>query len=382
MKYTKLCVVTSLLLFTSTVFAQTQHLSVTRPLEQLPALTNLNPITATITGDAAGAESILTALPIRSATRTLLAAVGANDSPFEDKDFYCVIHILRWSDKAGDGSQTVQTQNWYLYNHHKLVLAKPGEMPRIFGAKNLTLLYLHLNKDKDYQPLYELEVKKKTPAYISHLLGVAELFRSPAAAANLIPRGLAAAPVDGWAADSMTLDYKVSDITITPKVTRPTGTIEEAGVVQKFDNEGLYLADFSVGVPVRKLSQLTFDSTNNTVTAKEVDKTDILAFVNLYPRPVDIKSNNVNLIPHFVGGVAIAKQPLHKIFVGTGFGPVVANFYIGALFVKQEQLTNLKPGDPATPSQLSTDLRRRYKAKFAFGLNVPVGAIVEKLKGK
>ena len=111
-------------------------------------------------------------------------------------------------------------------------------------------------------------------------------------------------------------------------------------------------------------------------------KTNVLALVNLYPRAVDIRSSSPLLIPHFVGGVAIAKQPLHKIFVGGGFGPVVANFYIGALFVKQEELKTLAPGDPATPSQVGGDIRRRFTPQVPFGLNVPVGAIIEKLKGK
>ena len=154
------------------------------------------------------------------------------------------------------------------------------------------------------------------------------------------------------------------------------------GTVQKFDNEGKYLVDFSVGVPVRKMSELEFTSTNNTVTANEIDKTKLFAFVNVYPIPVDIKSSSPHLIPHFVGGVALEKQPLHKIFVGAGFGPVVANFYIGALFVKQQELQTLNPGDPASPDQVGADKRRRFKPQVAFGLNLPVGAIVEKLKGK
>jgi hypothetical protein len=242
----------------------------------------------------------------------------------------------------------------------------------------VTFLYIHLNKAdaNDYQPLYKFDVDKKTPAYIAHFLGLTGLFSADAqGSVKALAIVAAADPSNWWGVSTMTLQYKTSDITASAKLTRPAA-VEDVGDPQKFDNEGKYFVDFSVGVPVRKISQLNFDSTNNTVTAKKVDKTDILALVNLYPRPVDIKSNNVNIVPHFVGGVAIDKQPLHKIFVGAGVGPLVANFYIGALFVKQDQLSSLKAGDTATSSQLNNDLRRRYKAQIAFGLNVLVGEII------
>jgi hypothetical protein len=362
----------------SAVSAQTQNISISQPLQALPvdpALdSHLNKITAKI-DDAAGAEAIMGSL-LRDKNSNLVSSLQQSARPFEDKDFYCIIHVLRWSaPAAGNGAQTIQAQNWYLYNYHNLTLGNPTTIPRLYGAKNITLLYLHLNKQTNYDPLYEIEIKKRTPAYVSRLLGLAGLFSS------LTGAGAAAINNDYWAAYSFAVRYKISDISVTPKVTRPaTGAVEDAGVAQKFDNEGKYLADFSVGVPIRKISQLSFDSTNNTVAAKEVDETDVLALVNIYPRPIDIRSNNVDWVPHFVGGVAIAKQPLHKIFVGAGFGPIVANFYIGALFVKQDQLSTLKPGDPATQDQVSNDLRRRYKTQVAFGVNVPVGAIIEKLK--
>lgn len=365
-----------IVLFAATTVAQTQHVSISQPLQALsdPSLdSHFNKITAEI-DDAAGAEVIMKSL-LRDSEH---GDVAIDPKVFKDKEFYCIIHVLRWSEPAANHAQTVQAQNWYLYNLHNLTQGNGKTIPRLFGTKRITLLYIHLNKKTDYDPLYRVEITKKTPAYLSHLLGLAGLYNSLTGAA-----AAADGTFDFWAAYTFTVQYKVSDISVTPKLTRKaTGAVEDAGIAQNFDNEGKYFVDFSVGVPVRKVSQLSFDSTNNTVTAKEVDKTDILAFVNLYPRPIDIKSTGVNMVPHFVGGVAIAKQPLHKIFVGTGFGPIVANFYIGALFVKQQQLSTLKPGDPATAAQLNSNLRQRYKAQIAFGINVPVGAIIEKLKGK
>jgi hypothetical protein len=171
------------------VGAQTQNISITEPLRSLPdtgAITDhINEVTAKI-DDAAGAESIMATLLEKRTNEGAEVALGVlplrvnANKPFDEKDFYCIIHILRWSaPAAANNSQTIQAQNWYLYNNHELTLGNPNTVPRLFGAKNITLLYIHLNKHtaNDYQPLYEIEVKKRTPAYISHFLGVAELYR-------------------------------------------------------------------------------------------------------------------------------------------------------------------------------------------------------------
>jgi hypothetical protein len=370
--------ITLTLLCASTALAQTQNVSVTTPLIQMTDIqyaqfsTHINEVRAEI-DDAEGAEAIITRLLSGTTTDTIDPTI------FEDRDFYCIIHVLNWAPPPAAGNQTVLAQTWYLYNKHKLTRASSKTIPRLFGAKEVTLLYVHLNKApaNAYTPLYEVEIVKKTPAYLSHLLGLAGIFSSVAG-----PAGIAAAtPINHWwAFRRFQVQYRVSDITVAPKVTR-TASVEDLGAAQQFDNEGKYRGDFSVGVPIRKISELNFDSTNNAVTPKEVDKTSILALVNVYPVPVDIRSTNATFMPHFVGGVAIDRQPFNKIFVGTGFGPVVANVYIGALFVKQPKLNTLQPGDPATQPQIDTDTRRRFKAQFAFGLNLPVGAIIEKLKG-
>jgi hypothetical protein len=380
MRYLIMISLTCFLLFQSAVaFADTQHITVSSPFVKLNA--DISPHvtkgTAEINNDAQGAEGIMAKLIPKFKD-------GSKNELSKDKNFYCIFHLLKWSDVANH-KQTVQAENWYLYHRGKLTVGSASTIPRLYGARNVTFLYIHFNKDpndNEYTPLYRFEVEKKTPAYINDLLGLAGLANSILGGGNA-KAALAAPPEDWFGVANLTFDYKVADITATPKLTRlDQVTIEDMGRAQKFDNEGKYFVDFSVGVPVRKISELEFSSTNNTVTANEIDKTKLFAFVNLYAIPVDIKSSSPNLIPHFVGGVALEKQPLHKIFVGAGFGPLVANFYIGALFVKQEKLQTLNPGDPASPSQVDTDTRRRFKPQVAFGLNLPVGVIVEKLKGK
>jgi hypothetical protein len=389
MRYVRFCFfVTLTVIFTAAAAAQTQEEKAVMPLRQLDSgqfaifRNDIDIVTAEIENPA-GAERIMS---------TLLAKPDGqpvDTKTFKDKNFYCIIHVLSWSaPSADDNKQTVVADNWYLYNQGQKNWSKGAAdlTPRLYGAKDVTLLVLHLNKEEtnQYTPGYEIKVEKKTPAYIANLLALAGLFPGQRSGGGALDVN---APKHYWGTHRLEVQHRPSDITITPKGSRTTSTgapLESValGEAQKFDNEGKYFIDFSVGVPVKKISQLSFESTNGLVTAKEVDETDIMAFVNLHPRPIDVKRTGYNKVPHFVGGVAIGRKPLDKIFVGAGFGPVVANFYVGALFVKQDQLTNLDPGDPATPAQVGSNVRRRYKTQVGFGLNLPVGAIVEKLKNK
>ena len=374
MRYTRMISLVCFLLFQSAVaLAGTQHITVSAPFTKLvlPLSPHVTEATAEINNDAQGAEGIMAVL------------IPTYTQPGKNKNFYCIFHLLKWSNPDASNQQTVQADNWYVYHRGELTKGAASTIPRLYGAREASFIYIHFNKDQnfnEYDPLYKFEVQQRTPAYIGNLLGLANLANGILGGAT---NKAAGAPPETWfGVAKLNFQYRVADITATPKLTRGNVTVEDMGTVQKFDNEGKYLVDFSVGVPVRKMSELEFTSTNNTVTANEIDKTKLFAFVNVYPIPVDIKSSSPHLIPHFVGGVALEKQPLHKIFVGAGFGPVVANFYIGALFVKQQELQTLNPGDPASPDQVGADKRRRFKPQVAFGLNLPVGAIVEKLKGK
>jgi hypothetical protein len=372
MRYTRMISVVCFLLFQSAIaLADTQHITVSSPFEALTATISphVTEATAEINNDAQGAEDIMT---------TLIPTFG---SLKRNKNFHCIFHLVKWSNPDTNNRQTVQAENWYLYHRGKLTVGA-STIPRLYGAREATFIYIHFNKvvTNVYTPLYKFEVEQRTPAYISNLLGVAGLAQGIGGGAGL--KAVNSPPETWYGVTTLKFQYRVADITATPKLTRGNTTVEDMGTAQKFDNEGKYFIDFSVGVPVRKISELEFSSTNNTVTANEIDKTKLFAFVNLYPIPVDIRSSSPHLIPHFVGGVALEKQPLHKIFVGAGFGPLVANFYIGALFVKQQKLETLNPGDPASQAQVGADTRRRFKPQVAFGLNLPVGVIVEKLKGK
>lgn len=320
----------------------------------------------------------LALIKLAASPNTAISRFGTPD--INDKDFHCIIHVLHWAD---DG-KTVEKQNWYVYNNG---LAKSigdrnwsnkdfGVRDRLFGVRKVWMLYVHLNRrvDASYDVRYDFAITKKTPENLANLYRLFSLFVPGAQLASRDVR-------DVWGGGFIPIQYVPSDVTVSANYVAG-GTVGKLDNPRKFDNEGLYWWDVSVGVPIRKISQLTFESTANTVTAKEVEKQNIFALLNLYPFKRDLKNEVFSWRPHFVGGVQIAKQPQNKILVGGGFGPYFANFYLGALFVKQEETQTLQEGDPATPAQVGADVRKRYKAQFAFGLNFPVRGIIEAFKKK
>jgi hypothetical protein len=314
-------------------------------------------------------------------------------------DFYCVVHVLRWANesKTKDASgndvqaQTVAAQNWYVFNSGKGKGSGSGKkwsnedfttLNRLFGVKNVWLLYLHLNSIPKFgyqQARYDFNIEKKAPQNVSNLFSVAQLFIT-FTGAGAAP--LSSVPLNYWGGGSVDLDYVPSNVTITANIVKDVlnGPVVAVDKPKKFDNEGRYWWDISVAVPVRHISETQFDTTANTVTAKKVDKQNAFALLNLYPVPVDLKGSTLTWIPHFVGGVAIAKQPLKKFLLGVGFGPTFANFYVAAVFTEVKRPATLKEGDGATPAQLNADLRRSFKPKFSFGFNLPIRGVLESLK--
>jgi hypothetical protein len=316
------------------------------------------------------------------------------DSP----DFHCVIHVLRWSDPsgtraaAGGGDQTVSAQNWYVYNNGKAKGLRSDRIwskddfataNRIYGVKKIWLLYVHLNKwnSVTYTAYYDFNFVKRTATNVGNLIALAQIFASftKAAAAGGAP--VLAQRENVWGGSFAETNYVPSDVTVTANITKDpvNGPFVALDKPKKYDNDGLYWWDVSVGVPIRRIKELQFDTTNNTVTSKEVDKQNAFALLDLYFPPKDLKGTSFSWIPHFVGGVAIAKQPLKKFMFGAGFGPNFANFYVGALFTEHKDPATLKEGSTATPAQLNADIRKHFKPQLTFGINVPVRAVLETL---
>jgi hypothetical protein len=96
---------------------------------------------------------------------------------------------------------------------------------------------------------------------------------------------------------------------------------------------------------------------------------------------VDIKGAGFSKWPHLVAGVAIDSTPLKKALIGVGYGPAIANFYVGALINTDRAPSGTACGATPSISQSQGALPYRTCTQFSFGLNLGVGAVVNALKG-
>lgn len=343
------------LIFVTPVALLAQNLHVEMAPRPLPAAarTTLDTETAELL-DAADARNLLNAT---------LATVGSETGALDldAADFYCVIHVMKWEtsdnpdpeaadDKKRKAAPTA-VQHWYVYHGgDKWTRDDFAANNRLFGAKRVWLVFVHLNRPQaSYRARYQFTVNPKTPAPFANMNALAGLFFGSGGSTN----------PHGWGFGSV-LNKVPSDIIIQPLQVvdaETSNTFAKLGDAKSLDNEGRYRFDFSVGVPIKAGKELRVDGGAGTAAPAKVDKQNIFALVNLFPQPVDVKSSGLRRVPHLVTGVAIAEKPLDKILVAAGWGPAFANFYVGALLVKQPIAD--ADGD-------------RRDTQFAFGVNLTV----------
>lgn len=325
-----------------------------------------------------------------AAAKVLAATVcAASDCDVSARDFYAIIHVLRWSDpKAPDNTQTVEAQNWYVYHVGSWwntggawTQDKFTDAKRLYGAHHIYFLYVHLNRastSKRYKARYEFQITKKTAANVQDVFLLAQLLATPGPAPAAPPP-----PQNLWGGRRVEIGLVPSDIQIDPRYVTDTSVSnrgDELSKAETFNNEGNHYWDVSVAVPLKKISDLKFDSTNGTVTPSKISTTNAFGLLDVYLPPVDLAGKSYNYIPHPIAGVALTGQPLHKVLVGGAIGLHYAEFYAGALFVKQQQLTGLQTGSPATPPQVAAASHFSYKTQFNVGINLPVRAMIDALK--
>jgi hypothetical protein len=268
-------------------------------------------------------------------------------------------------------------------------------------VKQVYVLYVHLNDvagnlvnktTAAYVPTYDFTVTKKTPANVAHLYALLAAYTGGITANS--PAGSKGAfnkeqkdntPYSAWGGGTLNLQYRPSDILIKssfqPKTDDPNSKPDDSG--QKladditFDNEGPYWWDVGFAVPVKKISELKLDSTAGTATPAKVNGENVFSVFDFYLRPVDVKGSGFMAIPHPIAGVAFAKQPLHKILVGGAWGPKASEIYVGAMFVKQPNLSG--SNSCSAPSGTSFTGGGHWCTQFSVGINLSVSAIASKL---
>jgi hypothetical protein len=324
---------------------------------------------------------------------------------------------VRWSEPdAKTNLQTVQAQNWYVYSSDAGWSDEAfRKNKRLFGAKEVYFFYIHINRAggpthdipqnvNEYVPNYTVTESKKLSANLEHLLALAGAYAGgstggskpvPHAPDKLdsIFRTERAKYDSEFGGGLIYMKYRPSDLTFhRVAVTTAVGPLRnlaapgptqniDLGSDQVFDNEGKYFFDFSIAIPVKKITQVQFNNTTATATPVSVDGTNVFMVGNLYLPPNDVKTNNWVWIPHALGGVAFAKQPMHKLLLAAGWGPKFSEVYLGALWVKQARTAvgSNSCNTPAVGSTVDGSAGYHFCPQFTIGINLPITAISTKL---
>jgi hypothetical protein len=305
---------------------------------------------------------------------------GFGKPTFPGEKDYVVIHVLRWrKPAAGSTALEIDKQHWYVVTNDGIMDDESFTGTRIMGAKRIYFIYVHLNRPQNvaYTPTYALTATKKTSALLNHLISLGQLFGIGAVAGGAAN----AKEIAVWNMHPFDISYLPSDITIRGRIDQPPPAQSVVIDPKTFDNEGKYRIDFTVGVPIKKFTELQYANANGQLVPVKVDKSAIFALFNYYFQPVDIKNSLTSWAPHFVGGVAIQDRPLKKVVIGAGLGPLVAQVY-GGILINTYSVPDPggRCGEAAPASATAT--KSKTCAEFAFGLNMSVGSVIEALKKK
>lgn len=237
---------------------------------------------------------------------------------------------------------------------------------------------------------YEAAVVKRTPANVANFLSILKILglatgstKSIAIATNpdAIVWGAGKIENIGLPSDVSIAGYNKGADEVLTDDDRPKFQI---GSVGAYNDEQLYWWDASIGIPVHKLRDLQYSSSDNTVVATQVDKQSAYAMFNLMVHPVDLSDPKSNLWPRILVGFPLASNPWDQLFAGGAIGLPLKpfrnfQFFAGATFNRTRQPATLTAGETATDAQLQNDLRIHTTPKLTFGINVPVKSVLDKL---
>lgn len=313
-----------------------------------------------------------------TAMRTLRRCNAGEKPSFPGTNEYVLLHVARLKmHKAGDEALEIDREHWYVANGGASWDDSAAGGTRLFGSRNVYLLYVYLGAPAAaYDVVYRIVDVKKAPAYLTHLSALLDLYsgRRAPAAERLQQQKLVAR----FDSSRLEVPYVPSDLELTATIV-PSAAPEKAvdSRQQTFDNEGRYHVDFSVGYPVKRASDVAWVQTSASLVPAEVSKANLLALFDYYPRAFDIKTNPYSWVPHAVIGIGLGRQPLHEILIAAGAGPLIAHFYAGVLLNTVTRQSGARCGDPpVTTATLTT----RTCPEFSVGINVAVGAVADALK--
>ena len=290
---------------------------------------------------------------------------------------YLIVQIVDWNQVSASAPQP--TSNWILLQPKNVRL--PGTFlsvgtsaTRIFGSKKIAYVIIHRNLAHPARAdiRYTLAVKQKNSVQLTDLESLISILGPSVEPAGLPPIPEIVLAVAGMVSSISKLpdDIVFTGTAFLDAGQEAAGGKPDASFPETYDDEGFASWDISASVPFTGLSSVQYSSTNGTLVPKTVTRVNSYGMAHWYPYPVDLKGD-YPWFPSFVGGLALAGQPLDKPFAGISLGtrkplPIRVNVFAGAVFNKVFT--------PATPP--STQLQSHRVTKLMFGIDLPIGALL------
>jgi hypothetical protein len=219
---------------------------------------------------------------------------------------------------------------------------------------------------------YKIGVTKKTPAPVANFKSALKLAVTGQADTQtrlFVPLQHEALCAGGV----MDVKHVPSDVRVTA-LSKNAKDEEVERSHETFDNEGRYWWDISFALPLDLRRDVTVDVDAGQVAAKSVEKADLFAVVNL-GMPRDTKRIQWQLVPTFIYGIPITGKPLKHHLVGFTIGLNYVQLMAGLRLDRREQVaTSDENGTPVGVE--STPGGKTWEHKWVWGINVPVGTIV------
>jgi hypothetical protein len=168
--------------------------------------------------------------------------------------------------------------------------------------------------------------------------------------------------------------YTTSDMTVSALYTGADSKDVTIGPVV-YDNEKRYWYDFSLVLPIKSYNDLTYDSTANGLSARQIKKNNLYAALNV-GLPRDTKRARFQYIPVLLYGVPISGQPLkHHLFAAT-VGLNYVNFFVGVRVDQKNFYHDFsKPLNGGNVFQV-------WRTHLSYGLNFDPQPLIKSLSGK
>ena len=220
--------------------------------------------------------------------------------------------------------------------------------------------------EKTFLPIsYSIDVTRKTPSVFENLQAVAGAFMPQFAIVSV-----RAAFSNEYALSSVKLDMAIEYPTSNIQINGFRGTTKIGIGSKAYLNERKYWVDFSFGVPLRQLKELSFADSQFAPVARE--RSRIYGLVNIFPLgPVDTGASKIwRFAPQLLYGMALNKTPWSNHLFAVGFGTKYVQPFVGTHLNR-----NLQPGSSQTNPVY------RWGTQLAVGINVQASGLAKLIKG-